>query len=80
MSKKNIGSKLADSLRQARDLPAGTVSGDVTPASTPAPTPKPARAAPPPPFGSYARQIDQSPAASLDRPWDNLHPERIWPD
>lgn len=28
----------------------------------------------------YARQGDQSPPASLDSPWDNLHPERIWPD
>lgn len=28
----------------------------------------------------YARQADQAPPASLDHPWDNLHPERIWPD
>lgn len=28
----------------------------------------------------FARQSDQAPPASLDRPWDNLHPERIWPD
>ncbi len=29
---------------------------------------------------SFASQNDQSPAASLDRPWENLHPGRIWPD
>ena len=29
----------------------------------------------------FARQNDQvPPPTSLDHPWDNLHPERIWPD
>lgn len=28
----------------------------------------------------FAEQGDQSPPASLDRPWENLHPKRIWPD
>lgn len=28
----------------------------------------------------FAEQGDQAPPASLDRPWDNLHPKRIWPD
>lgn len=27
-----------------------------------------------------ARQADLSPSPTLDRPWDNLHPQRIWPD
>lgn len=29
----------------------------------------------------FARQNDQAPSPrSLDRPWENLHPQRIWPD
>jgi hypothetical protein len=32
------------------------------------------------PIARFARQSDQSPPASLDQPWVNLHPERIWPD
>lgn len=29
----------------------------------------------------FARQNDQAPSpTSLDRPWENLHPQRIWPD
>lgn len=28
----------------------------------------------------FADQTDQAPRASLDRPWENLHPKRIWPD
>lgn len=28
----------------------------------------------------FAEQGDQTPPASLDRPWENLHPKRIWPD
>ena len=30
--------------------------------------------------GRFADQSDQAPPASLDRPWENLHPKRIWPD
>lgn len=65
MTKKDIAARLAESLRQARQP-----SAPPTPAPLPGGTP-PAR---------FARQADQSPPASLDRPWDNLHPERIWPD
>lgn len=32
------------------------------------------------PISRFARQSDQSPPVSLDQPWVNLHPERIWPD
>lgn len=28
----------------------------------------------------FAGQDDQAPPASLDSPWRNLHPKRIWPD
>ena len=75
---KRMSSKLAKSLRQAR-------------AQRPAMKPKtvkakktssPARRAPAAAARSqrFARQSDQSPPLSLDRPWANLHPERIWPD
>lgn len=37
-------------------------------------------AAPESRVGRFAEQSDQAPPASLDRPWDNLHPKRIWPD
>jgi hypothetical protein len=79
-----MGSKLADSLRQVRgEKPATpepalppTASAEKRAASRPEP-PHPPRVA-----GSakFAQQSDQSPPASLDRPWDNLHPARIWPD
>ncbi len=33
-----------------------------------------------PHLSRFAQQNDQSPPASLDQPWENLHPQRIWPD
>ena len=32
------------------------------------------------PIRRVGTQDEQSPAASTDRPWANLHPRRIWPD
>lgn len=32
------------------------------------------------PAERFADQTDQVPPASLDQPWENLHPKRIWPD
>jgi len=81
MSNKTMGSKLADSLRQMRgEKPADAM------APPPAPTEK--KMAPQPELprqraagtSAYAQQSDQSPAPSLDHPWRNLHPARIWPD
>lgn len=67
MTKKDFAGKLAAGMRRARQSP------------SPAPAAiTPANAAPGAP--RFARQADQSPRASLDCPWDNLHPERIWPD
>jgi hypothetical protein len=34
----------------------------------------------PAPLATSTRNEDQVPAASLDDPWANLHPARIWPD
>jgi len=84
MTNKKMGSKLADSLRQVRGEktatpePASpsTASVERPVVSRPEPTPATRVAA----SAKFAQQSDQSPPASLDRPWDNLHPARIWPD
>ena len=67
MTKNAMADKLAQGVRRARD-------------SKPAKSPKSAPSRPAPAATGFARQSDQSPPASLDRPWVNLHPERIWPD
>lgn len=77
MSKK-LESKLADSVRQAKQQSEAA-------ADTQAPAPKPAAAAKPAArptasTGKYATQDDQAPKPSLDNPWANLYPARIWPD
>jgi len=79
-----MGSKLADSLRQVRGEKPATP--ETAPPST-APVEKPAVSRPEPTGATrvagpanFAQQSDQSPPESLDRPWDNLHPARIWPD
>ena len=66
MTKKDFASKLAAGIRQAKGQ------------SSPAPENK--SAAPSAPAPKFARQANQSPPASLDDPWKNLHPQRIWPD
>lgn len=68
MSEKDFAGKLAAGLRRARQ-PAPGAQASSAPAAAPAT-----------PASRVARQSDQSPPASLDRPWDNLHPARIWPD
>lgn len=68
MTKKDMGEKLRDAVRAAK-----TQSGA-------APAPQPARARPLSGVRRGARQSDQAPPPSLDHPWENLHPERIWPD
>lgn len=69
MKTQDMADKLAEGVRQAKR-------------SRTADAPDPAREpmTVPPPVLRFARQSDQSPPASLDRPWANLHPERIWPD
>ena len=68
MTKKDMGEKLLDAVRAAK-----TQSGA-------APVSQPQRAHPLPGVSRGARQSDQAPPPSLDHPWENLHPERIWPD
>lgn len=72
MSKK-LESKLADSVRQAKQQNETTTTSAQTAASKPAAA-KPAAA------GKFASQNDQAPKPSLDNPWTNLYPDRIWPD
>jgi hypothetical protein len=68
MSEKDFSGKLSASMRRARQ------------SATALEAPTAPDAAPAAPLSRYARQDDQAPPASLDRPWDNLHPARIWPD
>ena len=69
MSKKDLSEKLLGAVRSAK-------THSATP---PAPPPtKPAR--PSPGVASGARPSEQTPVPNLDHPWENLHPERIWPD
>ena len=68
MSKKDLSEKLLGAVRSAK-----THSG-----TPPAAPPKPAR--PSPGVASAARPSEQTPLPNLDHPWENLHPERIWPD
>jgi hypothetical protein len=72
MSKK-LESKLADSVRQAKQQNETTTPSAQTATSKPA-------AAKPDAAGKFATQNDQAPKPSLDSPWANLYPDRIWPD
>ena len=68
MTKKDMGEKLLDAVRAAK-MQSGA-----------APVAQPQRARPLPGARRGARQSDQAPPSSLDHPWENLHPKRIWPD
>ena len=70
MTKKDFAAKLAKGVHRARQSPAANAAG----AAPVAPEPLPVQAS------RAARQADLSPSPTLDRPWDNLHPQRIWPD
>lgn len=72
MTEKDFASKLAAGMRRARQSPPAP-----TPARAPVAAASPSRVAP---RTRFARQADQSPPTNLDRPWDDLHPKRIWPD
>ena len=67
MKKKDFAAKLAAGVRQARQFTPSTAIPNVI-------SPGGKRTS------RFARQTDQAPFPSLDRPWENLHPERIWPD
>lgn len=72
MSGKNFAGKLAAGMRRAKQPPSlqpdTTAEAAATPAGKGTATPR------------VARQADRSPSVISDNPWDNLHPERIWPD
>ena len=70
MTKKNFAAKLANGARRAKQSPAASAAR----AAPVAPKPLPVQAS------RAARQADLSPSPTLDRPWDNLHPQRVWPD
>jgi len=96
MTRKNMGSRLADSLRQARQAgqPAQPAQhGETSIAKAPeVATSQAADAKQERTSNTVAQQLampiargvmpnsEQAPAPNLDRPWDNLHPDRIWPD
>ena len=71
MSQRNTGSKLADSLRKARDKPgsSSSTSGSTT-----------GRGESTVPAKRKPDSDQQSPRDNLDQPWENLYPDRIWPD
>lgn len=80
--KKSLEEKLAASVRQAKktqqERPAqASQAATVTVSDRPqqAPIAKPAKPR------TFANHNDQAPSAkSLEDPWGNLYPKRIWPD
>ena len=85
MSDNDLSSKLAKGMRRAKEPGTGgtTPAGHPPAASNVAIQPDakaPAGTRPRTSGKRFAEQGDQAPPASLDRPWDNLHPKRIWPD
>lgn len=72
MSEKDFAGKLAAGMRRAKQPPSlqpdAAAPAAFTPGGKDAATMR------------VARQADLVPPVSPDDPWDNLHPERIWPD
>lgn len=94
MSDNDLASKLSKGMRRAKQPAEKETAGGPIAASSgiareaapgpgdlsgkaghnaPAPAPRPGTK-------RFAEQDDQAPPASLDSPWKNLHPKRIWPD
>ena len=74
---KSIGDKLAASLRQSKGGVAERTSNQETGRNTGNTASNKTRK---PAAKKITRQSDQSPPPNSDSPWENLHPERIWPD
>lgn len=72
MSKKDFTGKLAAGMRRVKQPPLpqpdATTPAAATPGSKSTTTTR------------VARQADRPPPVNSDDPWENLHPERIWPD
>lgn len=85
MSEHDLSAKLAQGMRRAKhpSSPETTVSGPIAASSSVArerALAQDVNDTPSPQTERFADQSDQAPRASLDRPWENLHPKRIWPD
>lgn len=91
MSDNDLSSKLTKGMRRAKQSSANEPAGGPVATSSDVvrergrgtdPAAKEGRATTPPLPGvkRFAEQDDQAPPASLDSPWKNLHPKRIWPD
>ncbi len=79
MSKK-LESKLANSVRQAKQQNETAETTAQTASSAPAAAAKPTTTIKSTAANEFASQADQAPKPSLDKPWANLYPARIWPD
>lgn len=91
MSDNDLSSKLTKGMRRAKQPSVKEPAGGPVAASSgvvredalrnePAAAGKGAPAARQQGGKRFAEQDDQAPPASLDSPWKNLHPKRIWPD
>ena len=85
MSDNDLASKLARGMRRAKhpSAPETAPSGPIAASSSVArerALEQDAHVTPSHDGERFADQTDQAPQASLDRPWANLHPKRIWPD
>ncbi len=77
---KSIGDKLAASLRQAKGGAAGHTSHQETGRNTVPNNKMAASKTRKPAATKITRQSDRYPPPNSDSPWENLHPEHIWPD
>ncbi len=79
MSRDQIADRLARGVREARKS-----SQPPSPAKSTPTRSAPRKAAGKQPAVSQPARSEKSssstPTPTLDRPWDNLHPARIWPD
>lgn len=92
MSDNDLASKLTKGMRRAKQPAAKEVAGGAIAASSSvvreaalgtedsSASARSNSTAPRPGAKRFAEQDDQAPPASLDSPWKNLHPKRIWPD
>lgn len=78
MSRNQIADRLARGVREARKSSQPASQAKSTPAKS-----TPRKSAGKRPAVSQPVRSEQSsstPTMTLDRPWENLHPARIWPD
>lgn len=81
--KKSLEEKLAASVRQAKKTQQEERPAQASQATTATASDRPQQAsvAKPAKPRTFANHNDQAPSAkSMDDPWGNLYPKRIWPD